>query len=117
MTAPMLIDTGSVLLAPGFDLTLRPMRYPEFYEMYKAAIRNTWTVDQVDFSIDVNDLTRKMSAAERSKLLHWRVIDQRPYVVQAAVRVGLGGVDEVVKTAVARSRFRKICHSARRVSA
>jgi len=65
VTAPMRIDTGSALLMPGFDLTLRPMRYPEFFEMYKAAIRNTWTVDEVDFSIDVNDLTRKMSAADR----------------------------------------------------
>ncbi len=65
MTAPFLIDTGSALLAPGFDLTLRPMRYPDFFEMYKAAIKNTWTVDEVDFSIDVNDLSRKMSPADR----------------------------------------------------
>ena len=65
MTAPFLIDTGSALLAPGFDLTLRPMRYPDFFDMYKAAIKNTWTVDEVDFSIDVNDLSRKMSPADR----------------------------------------------------
>ena len=26
------------LLDPGFELTLRPMRYPQFYEMYRAAI-------------------------------------------------------------------------------
>ncbi|MCB1575624.1 MAG: ribonucleoside-diphosphate reductase, partial [Xanthomonadales bacterium] len=25
------------LLDPGFELTLRPMRYPAFYEMYRAA--------------------------------------------------------------------------------
>jgi len=31
------------LLDPGFDLTLRPMRYPVFYEMYRDAIKNTWT--------------------------------------------------------------------------
>ncbi len=37
------------LLDPGFDLTLRPMRYPQFYEMYRAAIKNTWTVEEVDF--------------------------------------------------------------------
>jgi ribonucleoside-diphosphate reductase beta chain len=65
VTAPMLIDTGSALLSPGFDLTLRPMRYPDFFERYKAAIKNTWTVDEVDFSIDVNDLERKMSPADR----------------------------------------------------
>ena len=27
------------------------MRYPQFYEMYRNAIRNTWTVEEVDFSL------------------------------------------------------------------
>jgi ribonucleoside-diphosphate reductase beta chain len=54
-----------MLLDPGFNLTLRPMRYPHFYEMYKNAIRNTWTVEEVDFSIDVVDLRSKMTPAER----------------------------------------------------
>jgi ribonucleoside-diphosphate reductase beta chain len=54
-----------MLLAPGFNLTLRPMRYPEFYEMYRNAIKNTWTVEEVDFSTDVMDLRNKMSASER----------------------------------------------------
>ena len=57
------------LLDPGFALTLRPMRYPEFFEMYRNAIRNTWTVDEVDFAPDINDLTSKMSAADRH-LIH-----------------------------------------------
>ncbi len=57
------------LLDPGFELTLRPMRYPAFYEMYKNAIKNTWTVDEVDFSLDVTDLRSKMSAADRH-LIH-----------------------------------------------
>ncbi|MFN8016301.1 MAG: ribonucleotide-diphosphate reductase subunit beta [Acidimicrobiia bacterium] len=52
------------ILDPGFKLTLRPMRYPEFYEMYRAAIRNTWTVEEVDFSSDINDLNNKLSPAE-----------------------------------------------------
>ena len=55
----------SQLLDPGYALTLRPMRYPSFYEMYRAAIRNTWTVDEVDFAPDLNDLNNKMSPAER----------------------------------------------------
>ncbi|OHE87216.1 MAG: ribonucleoside-diphosphate reductase [Lysobacterales bacterium RIFOXYD1_FULL_69_11] len=55
----------SHLLDPGFDLTLRPMRYPRFYEMYRDAIRNTWTVEEVDFSLDVNDLKHKFGPAER----------------------------------------------------
>ena len=54
-----------MLLAPGFNLTLRPMKYPEFYEMYRNSIKNTWTVEEVDFSTDVNDLRNKMSPSER----------------------------------------------------
>ena len=52
------------LLDPGFELTLRPMRYPQFYEMYRNAIRNTWTVEEVDFALDVNDLKHKYGPAE-----------------------------------------------------
>ena len=54
-----------MLLNPGFDLTLRPMKYPQFYEMYKNAIKNTWTVEEVDFSTDVNDLRNRMTSSER----------------------------------------------------
>jgi len=53
------------LLDPGMCLTLRPMAYPAFFEMYRAGIKNTWTVEEVDFSTDVGDLQNKMSAAER----------------------------------------------------
>lgn len=54
-----------MLLDHGFNLTLRPMKYPDFYEMYRNAIKNTWTVEEVDFSMDVNDLRSKMTPAER----------------------------------------------------
>src|SRR4051794_13706102 len=54
-----------MLLNAGFNLTLRPMKYPDFYEMYKNAIKNTWTVEEVDFSMDVTDLRSKMTPAER----------------------------------------------------
>lgn len=54
-----------MILDPGFDLTLRPMRYPIFYEMYKNGIKNTWTVDEVDFNNDIVDLQRKLTPAER----------------------------------------------------
>lgn len=54
-----------MLLDPGFNLTLRPMKYPAFYEMYRNAIKNTWTVEEVDFSTDVPDLNNRLSAAER----------------------------------------------------
>ncbi|HEY4185370.1 MAG TPA: ribonucleotide-diphosphate reductase subunit beta [Polyangia bacterium] len=54
-----------MLLEPGLNLTLRPMAYPQFFEMYKNAIKNTWTVEEVDFSTDVRDLRERMSAADR----------------------------------------------------
>lgn len=54
-----------MILDPGFNLTLRPMKYPIFYEMYKNAIKNTWTVDEVDFSTDLVDLNHKMSPSEK----------------------------------------------------
>ena len=46
-------------------LTLRPMRYPVFFDMYKNAIKNTWTVDEIDFSDDLVDLDRKLMPAEK----------------------------------------------------
>lgn len=52
------------LLDPGLCLTLRPMAYPQFFEMYRAAIKNTWTVEEVDFGTDLADLA-KMTPAER----------------------------------------------------
>ena len=54
-----------MLLDPGLDLTLRPMKYPIFFEMYKAAIKNTWTVEEVDFQHDLVDLRGKLTPAER----------------------------------------------------
>lgn len=53
------------LLDPGFELTLRPMRYPVFYDMYRNAIKNTWTVEEVDFSEDIVDLNEKLDPAEK----------------------------------------------------
>ena len=53
------------LLDPGFELTLRPMRYPAFYDMYRDAIKNTWTVDEVDFSTDIADLRDRLLPSER----------------------------------------------------
>ncbi len=53
------------ILEPGFNLTLRPMRYPQFYEMYRDAIKNTWTVEEIDFADDLIDLDRKLMPAEK----------------------------------------------------
>ena len=59
----------SKILDPGFALTLRPMKYPVFYDMYRDAIKNTWTVEEVDFSTDVVDLDKRLLPAERH-LIH-----------------------------------------------
>ncbi len=52
-----------MLLDPGMDLTLRPMRYPHFYDRFRDAIRNTWTVEEIDLHSDLKDLAR-LSPAE-----------------------------------------------------
>lgn len=52
------------LLDPGMDLTLRPMRYPLFYDRFRDAIKNTWTVEEVDLHSDLADLD-KLTDAER----------------------------------------------------
>jgi ribonucleoside-diphosphate reductase beta chain len=56
--------TRHMLLDPGMDLTLRPMRYPHFFDRFKDAIKNTWTVEEVDLHSDLADLA-KLTAAER----------------------------------------------------
>ena len=53
------------ILDPGMDLTLRPMRYPVFFEMYRNAIKNTWSVPEIDFSDDLVDLKHKVLPSER----------------------------------------------------
>jgi ribonucleoside-diphosphate reductase beta chain len=59
------VSAASCLLDAGFDLTLRPMRYPRFYEMYRGAIKNTWSVEEIDFQIDLGHLRTRMTPAER----------------------------------------------------
>ena len=53
------------LLDPGSCLSLRPLKYPVFYDMYRNAVRNTWTVDEVDFTKDVDDIHRRLNPGER----------------------------------------------------
>lgn len=53
-----------MLLDPGMNLTLRPMRYPHFYERYRDGIKNNWTVEEVDLHSDLADLAR-VTEAER----------------------------------------------------
>lgn len=52
------------ILDPGLCLTLRPMRFPVFYEMFRDGIKNTWTVEEIDFQSDLTDLKQKITPAE-----------------------------------------------------
>src|ERR1700712_1560397 len=52
------------ILDPGLCLTLRPMRFPVFYDMFRDGIKNTWTVEEVDFQTDLVDLKQRISPAE-----------------------------------------------------
>lgn len=61
----MSIQITQSILNPGLCLTLRPMRYPVFYEMFQNGIRNTWTVEEVDFATDLSDLKLRLTPAER----------------------------------------------------
>ena len=58
------VASQHMLLDPGMDLTLRPMRYPQFYDRFRDAIKNTWTVEEVDLHSDLKDLA-KLSPAEQ----------------------------------------------------
>lgn len=52
------------ILDAGFDLTLRPMKYPELYDFYKTAIKNRWTPEEVNFSQDVQHLRHRLNPAQ-----------------------------------------------------
>ena len=58
------VQVPEAILDPGLCLTLRPMRYPVFYDMFRDGIKNTWTVEEVDFSTDLTDLKQRLSPAE-----------------------------------------------------
>lgn len=58
------IAAPDAILDPGLCLTLRPMRYPVFYDMFRDGIKNTWTVEEVDFLTDLVDLRSRLNPAE-----------------------------------------------------
>ena len=53
-----------MLLNPDLDLTLRPMKYPQFFDLYKSSIKNIWTTDELDFSMDFEHLRDRVSPQE-----------------------------------------------------
>jgi ribonucleoside-diphosphate reductase beta chain len=56
------------ILDQGLNLTLRPMQYPSFYDHYKNAIANTWSVDEISFNTDIADIRDKLTPAEKHVL-------------------------------------------------
>jgi ribonucleoside-diphosphate reductase beta chain len=60
-----LSDSQHNLLTPGFDLTLRPMKYPQFYDAFVKAQDNNWTVQEISFGTDIADLREKLTPGER----------------------------------------------------
>jgi ribonucleoside-diphosphate reductase beta chain len=53
-----------MILDTELDLTLRPMKYPQFFQMYRNSIKNIWTTDELDFSIDYEHLRDKIDPKE-----------------------------------------------------
>lgn len=53
-----------MLLDPHLELTLRPMRYPQFFQLYRDSLKNIWTTDELDFSVDLVDLRDRISPEE-----------------------------------------------------
>jgi ribonucleoside-diphosphate reductase beta chain len=63
-TAASSVAAPEHILDPGLCLTLRPMRYPVFYDMFRDGIKNTWTVEEVDFQTDLSDIKQRLSPSE-----------------------------------------------------
>ena len=59
------VTRPSFILDSGMCLTLRPMRYPQLFDQYKDAIANTWSVDEVSFTDDLNHLHSKLGEGEK----------------------------------------------------
>lgn len=53
------------ILDPGFNLTLRPMKYTAFYQHFIDAQANNWSVQEISFSTDIADLRDKLTPAEK----------------------------------------------------
>lgn len=52
------------ILDINLNLTLRPMRYPQFFQAYKDSIKNIWTTDELDFMVDLEHLRDKIDSKE-----------------------------------------------------
>jgi ribonucleoside-diphosphate reductase beta chain len=53
-----------MILSSNLDLTLRPMKYPQFFQLYKNSLKNIWTTDEIDFSVDFEHLRDRLTPQE-----------------------------------------------------
>ncbi len=53
-----------MILSTHLSLTLRPMKYPQFFQLYKNSIKNIWTTDEIDFSVDFEHLRDRFTPQE-----------------------------------------------------
>lgn len=53
-----------MILTPELNLTLRPMKYPQFFQLYKDSLKNIWTTDELDFSMDYEHIRDKLDPRE-----------------------------------------------------
>ena len=53
------------ILDPGFNLTLRPMKYPQFFTHFVNSQANNWSVQEISFSTDTSDIRDKLTGAEK----------------------------------------------------
>src|SRR3954463_5759326 len=53
-----------MILSHELNLTLRPMQYPQFFALYKDSLKNIWTTDELDFSVDFEHLRDKINPKE-----------------------------------------------------
>src|SRR5688572_29831059 len=53
-----------MILSTDLNLTLRPMQYPQFFQLYKDSIKNIWTTDEIDFSVDYEHIRDRLDPKE-----------------------------------------------------
>jgi ribonucleoside-diphosphate reductase beta chain len=53
-----------MLLDSTIELTLRPMKYPQFFQLYRDSQKNLWTTDELDFAVDLAHLRERITPQE-----------------------------------------------------
>src|SRR4051812_24947388 len=53
-----------MILSSELNLTLRPMQYPEFFQLYRDSLKNIWTTEEIIFRVDYEHLRKKIPTKE-----------------------------------------------------